>query len=73
MKRGIRFEWKINLVRIKMESATRIRRILYLGSKDVRELNLRRLKVFLVFHLRITLTVTLTVFSFMLGKLYILV
>ena len=49
----------------------RLRRILYLGSKNVQELNLRRLKAFLVFHLRITVTVTLTVFSFMLGKVFV--
>ena len=45
----------------------RLWRILYLGSKNVQELNLRRLKAFLVFHLRITLTV----FSFMLGKVFV--
>ena len=61
MKCGIRFEWKINIVRNKFESATRIRRILNLGSKDIQELNLRQ-------HFQSFISVTLTIFSFMLGK-----
>ena len=62
--------WKI-IYRFKLKIAVRLRRILYLGSKNVQELNLRRLKAFLAFHLRITVTVTLTVFSFMLGKVFV--